>query len=113
MPFVIDQSPTYKWKVEVKVNKDGEVSTEIFTAHFKNISQSRFREMVKMIEEKQLEDIDVAKEVLQGWEDLEASDGSQVPFNKSTLNHLLEVRGFATAVGFAFMQSNEEIYVKN
>ena len=47
MPFVIDQSPTYKWKVEVKVNKDGEVSTEIFTAHFKNISQSRFREMVK------------------------------------------------------------------
>ena len=113
MPFVIDQKPFYKWKVEVRVNKDGEVSTEIFTAHFKNISQSRFREMVKMIEEKQLEDIDVAKEVLQGWEDLEASDGSQVPFNKSTLNQLLEVRGFATAVGFAFMQSNEEIYVKN
>ena len=113
MPFVIDQSPTYKWRVEVKVNKDGEVSTEIFTAHFKNISQSRFREMVKMIEDKQIEDIDVANEVLQGWEDLEASDGSQVPFNKSTLNQLLEVRGFATAVGFAFMQSNEEIYVKN
>ena len=113
MPFVIDQSPTYKWRVEVKVNKDGEVSTEIFTAHFKNISQSRFKEMVKMIDDKQIEDVDVAKEVLLGWEDLEASDGSQVPFNKSTLNQLLEVRGFATAVGFAFMQSNEEIYVKN
>ena len=68
--------------------------------------------MVKMIEDKQIEDVDVAKEVLQGWEDLEASDGSQVPFNKSTLNQLLELRGFATAVGFAFMQSNEEIYVK-
>ena len=49
MPFVIDQKPTYKWKVVVKINKDGEVSTEIFTAHFKNISQSRFREMVKMV----------------------------------------------------------------
>ena len=41
MPFVIDQSPTYKWKVEVKVNKDGEVSTEIFTAHFKKILRNQ------------------------------------------------------------------------
>ena len=113
MPFVLDQRPFYKWKVEVKVNKDDEVSTEIFTAHFKNVSQSRFREMVKMIEDKQIEDVDVAKEVLIGWEDLEASDGTQVPFTKSTLNQLLEVRGFATAVGYSFMQSNEEIYVKN
>ena len=31
MPFVIDQKPTYKWKVVVKINKDGEVSQEIFT----------------------------------------------------------------------------------
>ena len=112
MPFVIDQKPFYKWKVEVRVNKDGEVSTEIFTAHFKNISQSRFREMVKMVEEKQIDEIDVTKEVLIGWEDMEATDGSEVPFNKSTLNKLLEVRGFATAVGVYFMQSNEEIYKK-
>ena len=113
MPFVIDQKPFYKWKVEIRVNKDGEVSTEIFTAHFKNISQSRFREMVKMVEEKQIDEIDVTKEVLIGWEDMEATDGSEVPFNKSTLNKLLEVRGFATAVGVYFMQSNEEIYKKN
>ena len=44
---------------------------------------------------------------------MEATDGSEVPFNKSTLNKLLEVRGFATAVGVYFMQSNEEIYKKN
>ena len=58
MPFVIDQNPTYKWKVVVKINKDGEVSEEIFTAHFKNISQSRFKEMLKMVEEKQIDDVD-------------------------------------------------------
>jgi hypothetical protein len=113
MPFVIDQSPFYKWKVEVKVNKDGEVSTEIFNAHFKNISQSRFREMIKMVEDEQIDEVDVTKEVLVGWEDMEASDGSEVPFNKSTLNKLLEVRGFATAVGMTFIQSNEAIYKKN
>ena len=64
MLFVIDQKPTYKWKVVVKINKDGEVSQEIFTAHFKNISQSRFKEMIKMVEDKQIDDVDVAKEVL-------------------------------------------------
>lgn len=113
MPFVIDQSPFYKWKVIVKINKDEEVSTEIFTAHFKNISQSRFKEMIKMVEDKQIDDIDVAKEVLQGWEGLVDSNGEEVPFNKKTLMQLLEVRGFATAVGYAFMESNEEIFVKN
>ena len=113
MPFVIDQSPTYKWKVEVNVNKDGSVHTEVFTALFKNITQSRFREMIKMVEDKQIDDMDVAKEVLLGWEDMVATDGSDVPFNKSTLNQLLEVRGFATAVGFAFMESNQQIYEKN
>ena len=113
MPFVIDQNPTYKWKVVVKINSDGEVSEEIFTAHFKNISQSRFKEMLKMVEDKQIEDVDVAKEVLLGWEDLVDGNGDEVPFNKKTLLQLLEVRGFATAVGFAFFESNEEIFVKN
>ena len=109
MPFVIDQSPTYKWKVEVNVNKDGTVHTEVFTALFKNISQSRFKEMIKMVEDKQIDDMDVAKEVLLGWEDMVDTEGVDVPFNKSTLNQLLEVRGFATAVGFAFMESNQQI----
>ncbi len=113
MPFVIDQNPFYKWKVEVKINKDNEVLTEIFTAHFKNVTQSRFREMVKMIEDKQIDEVDVTKEVLVGWEDMEAQDGSQVPFNKNTLKQLLDVRGFAAAVGVHFMKSNEELFAKN
>ena len=113
MPFVLDQRPFYKWKVEVKVNKDDEVSTEIFTAHFKNVSQSRFREMVKMIEDKQIEDVDVAKEVLMGWEEMENEDGTDVEFNKANLNKALDVMGFATAVGFAFMESSKVRFEKN
>ena len=113
MPFVIDQKPTYKWKVVVKINKDGEVSQEIFTAHFKNISQSRFKEMIKMVEDKQIDDIDVTKEILVGWEDMESADGTQVEFNKSNLSKLCEVRGFATAVGFAFMESCKLRFEKN
>ena len=113
MPFVLDQRPFYKWKVDINVVVDGKESTESFIALFKNVTQSRFKEMIKMVEDKQIDDVDVAKEVLLGWEDLVDSEGQEVPFNKNTLNQLLEVRGFATAVGFAFMESNEEIFVKN
>ena len=90
MPFVLDQSPSYKWKVEVNVNKDGTVHTEVFTALFKNITQSRFKEMIKMVEDKQIDDIDVTKEILVGWEDMEAADGTPVEFNKSNLNKFVD-----------------------
>ena len=76
MPFVLDQRPFYKWKVDINVVVDGEESTESFIALFKNVTQSRFKEMIKMVEEKQLEDVDVAKEVLMGWEEMENEDGT-------------------------------------
>ena len=44
---------------------------------------------------------------------MENEDGTDVEFNKANLNKALDVMGFATAVGFAFMESNEEIFVKN
>ena len=113
MPFVLDQRPFYKWKVDINVVVDGKESTESFIALFKNVTQSRFKEMIKMVEEKQLEDVDVAKEILLGWEGLEMSDGSEVPFNKSNRDKLLDVRGVATAISFAFVESCKNKNIKN
>ena len=50
MPFVLDQRPFYKWKVDINVVVDGKESTESFIALFKNVTQSRFKEMIKMVE---------------------------------------------------------------
>ena len=113
MPFVLDQRPFYKWKVDINVVVDGKESTESFIALFKNVTQSRFKEMIKMVEEKQLEDVDVAKEVLMGWEEMENEDGTDVEFNKTNLNKALDEMGFATAVGFAFMESSKVRFEKN
>ena len=113
MPFVLDQRPFYKYKVDINVVVDGKTSTESFIALFKNVTQSRFKEMIKMVEEKQLEDVDVAKEVLMGWEEMENEDGTDVEFNKTNLNKALDVMGFATAVGFAFMESSKVRFEKN
>ena len=113
MPFVLDQRPFYKWKVDINVVVDGKESTESFIALFKNVTQSRFKEMIKMVEEKQLEDVDIAKEVLMGWEEMENEDGTDVEFNKANLNKALDVMGFATAVGFAFMESSKVRFEKN
>ena len=113
MPFVLDQSPFYKWKVEVNVNKDGTVHTEVFTALFKNISQSRLQEMMQQVANQEMLDVDVAKEILIGWEGMEMSDGSEVPFNKSNRDKLLDVRGVATAISFAFVESCKNKNIKN
>ena len=64
MPFVLDQSPTYKFKVDINIVSNGKETTESFIALFKNVTQSRFKEMIKMVEEKEIEDVDVAREVL-------------------------------------------------
>jgi len=113
MPFVLDQSPTYKFKVDINIVSNGKETTESFIALFKNVTQSRFKEMIKMVEEKQIEDVDVAREVLMGWEEMENADGTDVKFNKENLDKALDVMGFATAVGFAFMESCKLRFEKN
>ena len=113
MTFVLDQSPSYKWKVEVNVNKDGTVHTEVFTALFKNITQSRFKEMVKMVEDKQIEDIDVTKEILVGWEDVNEEDGTPISFSKTVLKEFSEDTDFVAAVLAAFRAFYANAQAKN
>ena len=103
---------TKMYKYLDKINFPSDLK-KLKKSELKVLSEEVRKEMIKMVEEKQIDDIEVAKEVLLGWEDLVDAEGQEVPFNKNTLNQLLEVRGFATAVGFAFMESNEEIFVKN
>ena len=48
-----------------------------------------------------------------GWEEMENADGTDVKFNKENLDKALDVMGFATAVGFAFMESCKLRFEKN
>ena len=113
MAFVLDQSNTYKCKVEIEVPVGKKTETQDFYAEFKNISQSRLQEMMRQVANQEMLDVDVAKEVLMGWEEMENEDGTDVEFNNANLNKALDVMGFATAVGFAFMESSKVRFEKN
>ena len=113
MAFVLDQSDTYKWKVEIDVPVDNNTETQYFTAVFKNISQTRLQEMMKQVANQEMLDVDVAKEILLGWEEMEMSDGTEVPFNKKNRDLLLDVRGVATAISYAFVESCKNKNIKN
>ena len=58
-------------------------------------------------------DVDVAKEILVGWEGMEMSDGTEVEFNKKNRDMLLDVRGVATAISYAFVESCKNKNIKN
>ena len=113
MAFVLDQSETYKWKVEIDVPVGKKTETQHFYAEFKNISQSRLQKMMNQVANQEMLDVDVAKEILMGWEGMELSDGTEVEFNKKNRDMLLDVRGVATAISFAFVESCKNKNIKN
>ena len=113
MPFVLDQRPSYKWKVEIDVAVGKKTETQHFYAEFKNISQSRLQKMMNQVANQEMLDVDVAKEILIGWEGMELSDGTEVEFNKKNRDMLLDVRGVATAISFAFVESCKNKNIKN
>ena len=113
MAFVLDQSNTYKCKVEIEVPVGKKTETQDFYAEFKNISQSRLQEMMKQVANQEMLDVDVAREILVGWEGMEMSDGTEVEFNKKNRDMLLDVRGVATAISYSFVESCKNKNIKN
>jgi hypothetical protein len=72
MSFVIDRSGFLRWPVKFSRATDGgEWKDEQFHAHIKKLSQDRIAEIVKTNDDGSaaLTDLDLAKELLVGWED--------------------------------------------
>ena len=50
-------------------------------------------------------DVDLAKEVLVGWEGIEDDQGNEIKFTQSKLKQLLDVPMVATAIASSFFDS--------
>ena len=68
---------------------------------------------MRQVANQEMLDVDVAKEILVGWEGMEMSDGTEVEFNKKNRDMLLDVRGVATAISYAFVESCKNKNIKN
>ena len=103
MSFVIEQSPTYKFPVRLKIRReDGGVAEHKFHAVFKRMSES---EVKAMIDSPEYGDPFVVQQTLKGWEGVTAPDRTPLPFEPATLAALQEVAGARAAIVRAFFQS--------
>jgi len=95
---------TYDWPVEVAVPEDGGVwSRHKFTGKFKRFTKSQAKDLVdKLGEDKDdgepFEPLDLAAEVLVGWDDQVATDqGEPIPFSEAALRQMCDL--FPMAIG--------------
>ncbi len=103
MPFVIEQSSTYRFPVRLKVRApDGTVVAHEFHAIFKRMGDS---EIKALLESPDYGDAFVVQQALIGWEGVMAPDGTALPFKPATLAALLDVAGARAAVVRSFFDS--------
>ena len=105
MSFVLKQSNSYFWPVKVDLPEDGKLKRHTFEAEFKNISQTRFQELIDQSQRGEINDVDVAREVVTGWSGILDDKGEEMPFVQAKFEELLDVLGVPTAIAKAFIDS--------
>ena len=105
MAFVLKQQNSYSWPVKFDVPEDGHYRRETFEVEFKNISQTRFQELIELSQSGDFNDVDIVREVVVGWSGILDDKNEEVPFTKARFEKLLDVLGLATAIATAFVES--------
>ena len=107
MSFQIKQKDSYSWPVKFDIPEDGQYRRETFNAVFKNISQSRFQELIELSQSDDFNDVDIVREVVIGWSGITDDKDEEIPFTKAKLEQLLDVLGLATAIASSFVESRK------
>lgn len=103
--FKIVQTQTYSWPVSVEFPTDkGRVEKAQFDIEFKRLSQSRLNEIRDSIEKGTTTDIELAREVIMGWDGITDENGP-VPYSESAREQLLDVPLVASAIIMALFSS--------
>jgi hypothetical protein len=103
--FKIAQSAEYTWPVTVEVPTDGGRSDKAtFDARFKRLTQTRMDEIRKGISNAEINDADLAREVLVGWTGV-VDDSGEVPYSEAARDRLLDIPMVSAAVVMALLGS--------
>lgn len=98
-------SNTYSWPVSVEIPVDGRLQKETFNGEFLRVSTTRFEQMLEALRQGELNDRQIAEEVLVGWSGISDEQGQPVPFSTGQRTQLLEVPGILRGVVSAFIDS--------
>ena len=112
MALHLDQSPTYRWKVEYVIpGENGRDQDESFTGVFQRLPQSEIDDLVaraNAADGDDLKDREVARELLVGWDGVMSGSGKDaepVEFSEAMLEKLLELPCLGSAVCRAWLDS--------
>ena len=104
MPFVLKKSSTYSWPVVVEVAVDGgKWERTTFDVEFNDLTQSRLMEIAELSADGQLSDVDVAREVMCGWNGIQDENGENIPYSIKGRDELLEQPMLAAAIAGAYL----------
>lgn len=110
MAFKMTQQPTFTTKVTVNIANDkGGFDKSWFVARFKRCSTSELEDL----RQSGLSNEDVVRKVLVDWEMKDEDTGEDVPFNKTTLEAVLQVLPTPLATALAFWESSNGARSKN
>jgi hypothetical protein len=123
MSFVLKQTATYKWPVKIVLAIDNgkrEVST--FDAEFKRLKQSRINELLQQVRDQErgrsendtlIQDTEIVKELLVGWDGVNDDSGAPIPFSEAALDQLVDIPTVAGQIIKTWFESLQEAKRKN
>jgi hypothetical protein len=107
MAFVVKQSDTYFWPVEIEVassKNTGRHEKHTFDAEFKRVSQSRVEEVISGGENAPESDRALAAEIMVGWKGV--TDGTdELPWSEGNRDMVLEMPKVASSIVKAWSDS--------
>lgn len=114
MSFTLKRDDRFKWPVSFDVPIDGgKFKRETFDAEFRRLNQSRINEIHAQARADEVNDLDIAREVLVGWDGIKDDDGEDVPFSESAREQLLDVPMLASAIVAKYFESLQGAKTKN
>ncbi len=104
--FKLDLSPTYKYPVTVRFfDETGRRIERRFTAHFRRLKKSEAAELMTRAEAGEIEDAELMREIVAGWEGIADADGHPIECNDETIAELADIHEVASAIGVAWFES--------
>jgi hypothetical protein len=104
--FILDQSDSYFWPVKVKVPSDNGRFTELtFDCKFKRVTESEFKAYLEKVQNKEMNDHDICKEIIVDWRGILNQDKTELKFSQESLSRVLDVNLVAKSIAMSWLDS--------
>ena len=109
MAFVLSKESSYSRPVPFEVPVDGDEETgfkeEVITIRFRDVPRSWAQEILDKINADEIDNAEICRQVITGWEGVEDEKGKAIPFTTEGLEELLEKRNFPGSAVAVFFDS--------